>query len=202
MAQFSSGVAVVTGICAGSDGLAACQQTMSRQAPGAVRPARLYFGLRTFSKSSAPDAAGSRRWLGFVVLLGLAFSGWLLFGARKRDPASASSATAADDPTRREATATESRPAPATRGASAPDPVPHHDLTGGDRDRHPHPITPEHTRMQNDNQMLGALNDAIDVKDPKRLRQLVEVWKAKHHDDPERYADAYTVIADCLEVPG
>ena len=50
--------------------------------------------------------------------------------------------------------------------------------------------------------MLGALNDATDVKDPARLRQLVEAWKEKHHDDPEKYAEAYTVIADCLEFPG
>lgn len=126
------------------------------------------------------------------------------FGSRKPDATSAPEANAVDTTPGSDTENAASPPAtPPLPASSAGHAAAHADGHEPDEDaRHPHPITPEHVRIHNDNQMIGALNDATDVKDPARLRQLIEAWRAKHHDDPEKYAEAYTVIADCLEFPG
>ncbi len=146
-----------------------------------------------------------RRWLHLAVLLAVAalLALWW-FRSRKPDAASAPEASAADTtPQSDTEDAPRPRATPPSPASHAPLASAHTDDHEGDAgDRHPHPITPEHVRIHNDNQMIGALNDATDVKDPARLRQLIDAWKAKHHDDPEKYAEAYTVIADCLEFPG
>lgn len=145
-----------------------------------------------------------RRWLSVAALLGVtAVAALWLFDSRKPDATSAVEAAADKKTPESEGDGTpRARTTPAPPSSTVPRARAHDEHAGHDHDRHPHPITPEHVRIQNDNQMLGALNDATDLKDPARLRQLVEAWKAKHHDDPEKYAEAYTVIADCLEFPG
>jgi hypothetical protein len=155
-------------------------------------------------ESTVPNPPSSSRWLSVAALLTLAVVAALwLFGSRTPAATSTPEATAGDETAKVDTDETPRAPMPPTlrsaaaQGASADD-----EHAAHDHDRHPHPITQEHVRIQNDNQMLGALNDATDVKDPARLRQLVEAWKEKHHDDPEKYAEAYTVIADCLEFPG
>jgi type IV secretory pathway VirB10-like protein len=155
-------------------------------------------------ESAVPNTTSPRRWLSVAALLAFSVVVALwLFASRKPTATSTREAAAGDETPKGDTDAiprAPATPAPLTsaaKGASAQD-----EHAGHDHDRHPHPITQEHVRIQNDNQMLGALNDATDVKDPARLRQLVEAWKAKHHDDPEKYAEAYTVIADCLEFPG
>ena len=159
----------------------------------------MYLRLNRPAESPVPKPLRSRRWLGAVAVLGVAaFAIVLMFGSRAPEAASTRAVIDADDTPESDTANEPARPVkPASSGAARALPSGAHEEHDGDR--HPHPITPEHVRIQNDNQMIGALNDATDVKDVARLRQLVEVWKSKHDDDPEKYAEAYTVIADCLE---
>lgn len=152
---------------------------------------------------SPAEKPTTRRWFALAAVLAVLVTGFFVFRSPEPQTESAPEATAADAVSPNDTTsAVEARPtprAPTSTAAVAAAPDEHE---GHDHDRHPHPISPEHVRIQNDNQMLGALNDATDIKDPRRLRQLIEVWKERHDDDPEKYAEAYTVIADCLEFPG
>ncbi len=65
--------------------------------------------------------------------------------------------------------------------------------------RHPHPITPEHQRIQRENALIGSLNGAMDVGDFEGLRELNERYKIEHPDDAHALQAGYDLIADCLE---
>ena len=65
-----------------------------------------------------------------------------------------------------------------------------------------HPITPEHARIQRENALIGALNDALDLSDPVRLRELVKRYRAAEPEDVHRLQVGYELLADCLEFPG
>jgi hypothetical protein len=138
--------------------------------------------------------------LAAVAVLGLAAL-WLSFGRSNAEGTGApisSDVTPQSDTDGPEATTNTTSPEsgpPRTQASAGPD-------ASGHEQRERHPLTPEHVRIQNDNQMLGALNDATDIKNVERLRQLVEAWNRAHHEDPEKFGEAYTVIADCLEFPG
>lgn len=163
---------------------------------------RLYLRLNRRVEPPLSKPTRSRRLLGAIALLGaaaLALALVLLFGPRKPKTADTRATIGADAIPESDTANTPARPT-APIGSNAARTLPSRAREGPDEDRRPHPITPEHVRIQNENQMLGALNDATDVKDVARLRQLVEVWKSKHDADPEKYAEAYTVIADCLEL--
>lgn len=67
---------------------------------------------------------------------------------------------------------------------------------------HFHPITPEHVRLQEENQLIGSLNGAMDVKDPAGMRRLLKQYRDKYPDDTQRLQDGYQLIIDCLEHPG
>lgn len=67
---------------------------------------------------------------------------------------------------------------------------------------HPHPITPERERIQRENQILGAMNDAMDLGNGSRLREILTQYRDEYPEDPNQLQEGYQIIADCLEHPG
>jgi hypothetical protein len=67
---------------------------------------------------------------------------------------------------------------------------------------HPHPLTPAHARIYRENNLLGALNGALDVEDAAGLRRLLEAYQDEYPEDPHALQEGYAIIADCLEHPG
>lgn len=66
---------------------------------------------------------------------------------------------------------------------------------------HPHPITSAHARIFRENNLLGSLNGAMDVKDAAGLRRLLETYREEYPEDPNALQEGYALIADCLEHP-
>ena len=67
---------------------------------------------------------------------------------------------------------------------------------------HPHPITPQHTRLYAENRLVGVLNGAMDVKDVPAMRRFLEQYRREYPEDDNDLQDGYAVIADCFEHPG
>jgi hypothetical protein len=67
---------------------------------------------------------------------------------------------------------------------------------------HPHPITPERERLQDENRFIGALNDAMDLSDGPKLRQILDEYRQGYPEDPGGLQTGYGIVADCLEHPG
>jgi hypothetical protein len=68
--------------------------------------------------------------------------------------------------------------------------------------RHPHPITPAHERIFRENDFIGSLNGAMDVKDAPGMRRLLARYRAEYPEDALAVQAGYALIADCLERPG
>jgi hypothetical protein len=68
-----------------------------------------------------------------------------------------------------------------------------------DEPLHPHPITPAHERIYRENNLVGALNLAVDLEDPRRIRQTLEQYRAEYPEDAHRLQEGYAIIAACLE---
>ena len=66
----------------------------------------------------------------------------------------------------------------------------------------PHPITPTHQRIFRENNLIGNLNGAMDVKDVAGLRALLKQYRDEYPEDAHVLAEGYQLIADCLEHPG
>jgi hypothetical protein len=66
----------------------------------------------------------------------------------------------------------------------------------------PHPITPQHERIFHENNLIGALNAAMDQKDVAELRIQLKQYRDEYPEDAHVLADGYQIIADCLEHPG
>jgi hypothetical protein len=66
----------------------------------------------------------------------------------------------------------------------------------------PHPLTPQHERIFHENNLIGNLNGALDVKDAAGLRRLVKQYRDEYPEDAHVLQDGYELIADCLERPG
>lgn len=66
----------------------------------------------------------------------------------------------------------------------------------------PHPITPQHARIFRENNLIGDLNGAMDVKDAAGLRRLLQQYRDEYPEDGHVLQDGYQLIADCLERPG
>lgn len=64
---------------------------------------------------------------------------------------------------------------------------------------HPHPITPAHERIYRENNLVGALNLAVDLADAPRIRALLATYRVEYPEDAHRLQDGYAIIADCLE---
>lgn len=70
------------------------------------------------------------------------------------------------------------------------------------RGMQPHPITAQHQRIFRENELIGSLNGAMDVKDAAGLRRLLQQYRDEYPEDAHVLADGYELIADCLERPG
>ena len=68
--------------------------------------------------------------------------------------------------------------------------------------RQPHPITPAHIRIQRENNLIGALNGAMDAQDAAGMRKLVDEYRDEFPEDANDLQKGYEVIADCLDHPG
>jgi hypothetical protein len=66
----------------------------------------------------------------------------------------------------------------------------------------PHPITPEHQRIQRELGLIQALNDALDLEDAAQMRPLIAVYAREYPDDANALRAGYERITDCLEDPG
>jgi hypothetical protein len=64
---------------------------------------------------------------------------------------------------------------------------------------HPHPMTAAHERIYRENNLVGALNLAVDLQDALRIRELVAQYRAEYPEDDHRLQDGYEIIADCLD---
>ena len=64
---------------------------------------------------------------------------------------------------------------------------------------HPHPMTAAHERIYRENNLVGALNLAVDLEDALRIRELVAQYRAEYPEDDNRLQDGYEIIADCLD---
>jgi hypothetical protein len=68
-----------------------------------------------------------------------------------------------------------------------------------DQPMHPHPITPAHQRIYRENNLVGALNLAVDRQDARRIREVLGQYQAEYPEDAHRLQQGYAIIADCLE---
>jgi hypothetical protein len=68
-----------------------------------------------------------------------------------------------------------------------------------DETRHPHPITPEHQRIFEENNRVGALNGAMDQGDFAALRRMNAAYRRDYPEDDQVLQEGYDLIADCLE---
>lgn len=139
-------------------------------------------------------------WLTLLALGALAL--WFVLGARHED-APAASAPEHLRPALRETLTVRAFRAPSPEPPKMPtvrssaEPVAAH---AGEQ--HPHPLTPERDEIQHENRLIQALNDAMDLRDPARIRQMLETYRQVHGTDEHDLQDGYERIADCLEFPG
>jgi hypothetical protein len=63
----------------------------------------------------------------------------------------------------------------------------------------PHPITAQHARIFRENNLIGDLNGAMDVKDAAGLRRLLAQYRDEYPEDAHVLQDGYELIASCLE---
>ena len=146
------------------------------------------------------------RWLGLLAIALLsALVGWLLFG-RPDDggPVVEHAPTPAEVPTP-ELVPSPPRPAPPARpapAAAAAFPASDAGRTTGDELPPSHPITPEHVRIQIENQFIQAMNDAMDLREGARLRKLASQYREHHFEDVDKLGDGYDIVANCLLSPG
>lgn len=68
--------------------------------------------------------------------------------------------------------------------------------------REPHPLDDAHRRIQRENQLIQAANDAMDRGRVEDLRRVLEVYREHDPDDQSGLQLGYGVIAECLEHPG
>jgi hypothetical protein len=64
---------------------------------------------------------------------------------------------------------------------------------------HPHPITPAHERIFKENNMVGAMNAAMDLGNVEELRRLNREYREQYPEDSHLLQAGYDLIADCLE---
>ena len=65
-----------------------------------------------------------------------------------------------------------------------------------------HPLTPRHARIYRENNLIGAMEGAMDVRDGRGLRYLLQQYRSEFPEDPNELQEGYGIIANCLEHPG
>ena len=74
---------------------------------------------------------------------------------------------------------------------------------GGTEDLRPsHPLTPRHARIYRENNLIGSMEGAMDVRDGRGLRYLLQQYRSEFPEDPNQLQEGYGIIANCLEHPG
>jgi hypothetical protein len=68
--------------------------------------------------------------------------------------------------------------------------------------RHPHPITPEHERIFEENRLFAAISDAMDRRDTAGMRRMLEEYEDAYPEDSHLLRGGFAVIADCIDHPG
>jgi hypothetical protein len=99
-------------------------------------------------------------------------------------------------------------PAPSPIAATTPIATPEEDLIAGPgTENHvpgakPHPITPDHVRLQEEVALFKTASDALEARDVVEIRRLVREHRESYPDQNQDMADGYEILADCLEHPG
>lgn len=65
--------------------------------------------------------------------------------------------------------------------------------------RHPHPITATRLRIYRENNLIGAMNQAMDLGRHQTLRELNAQYRENYPEDEHGLQQAYDLIADCQE---
>ena len=154
----------------------------------------------------------SRRRIALVVAIALGLAGWLVL--RPRPAAEPDVQTADQEEPAPVPIAPPAAPkaAPTLTATAAPRPLEYMDdgvpiMPAGPNDPHPntyvhpHPITPKHVRIFEENALLFQLNEAMDGRVATRLRALLTQYRLQYPDDPHDMQTGYALIADCIEHP-
>jgi hypothetical protein len=145
---------------------------------------------------------GARRGrVGLAALLALGIAAWWMLRTPATPPEAPHSAVAAN--------AAPAAPAPAPKRDTTPasffDGVPIRPAGSADVDARgmvPHPITPTHERIFHENNLIGDLNGAMEVKDAAGLRRLLKQYRDEYPEDAHVLQDGYQLVANCLDQPG
>ena len=155
----------------------------------------------------------SRRRIALGAAVALGFAGllvWRVWPAADPDVPIAEAPTPAPAPIGRPAAAPP--PAAPILTATVPRPLEYMDdgvpiMPAGPNDPHPntfvhpHPITPKHVRIFEENALLFQLNEAMDGGEAPRLRALLTQYRLQYPEDPHDMQAGYSLIADCIEHP-
>lgn len=66
----------------------------------------------------------------------------------------------------------------------------------------PHPLDEAHARIDAENRLLQALNDAMSFRKVKEMREMLADYRRLDPADVDQNQLGYSVIADCIESPG
>jgi hypothetical protein len=66
----------------------------------------------------------------------------------------------------------------------------------------PHPLDDAHQRIDRENRLLQALNDAMSFRKVKEMREMLVGYRQLDPNDIDKNQLGYGVIADCIEFPG
>lgn len=66
----------------------------------------------------------------------------------------------------------------------------------------PHPLDEAHARIDAENRLLQALNDAMSFRKVKEMREMLVTYRKLDPSDTDKNQLGYQVIADCIELPG
>ena len=145
---------------------------------------------------------------GLVLLLGFAL--WWAFRETKTpappEPMPAIEPAGSPSPTPAPPAATSSpvpSPARSVAHAVANDGIPMRGtdpIDDSDAELRPsHPITPAHERIYKENNMIGAMNAAMDLGNVAELRRLNREYREQYPEDSHLMQEGYDIIADCME---
>jgi hypothetical protein len=104
--------------------------------------------------------------------------------------------TAAPDPPPR-VSATPAPTAPSTLNVVGPGPSDPHQPG-----MVPHPLDEARARIDTENRLIQALNDAMSFRKVKEMREMLITYRKLDPQDIDKNQLGYEVIADCIEFPG
>jgi hypothetical protein len=66
----------------------------------------------------------------------------------------------------------------------------------------PHPLDEARARIDGENRLLQALNDAMSFRKTKQMREMLVTYRKLDPLDIDKNQLGYSIIADCIEFPG